>query len=828
VSEALSSPELRILLLDTKRRNPNHYICLAIYEALRKTAGVELVVKAELHNAISKAIQNQCNLFFAFDGEELERSICARVAAVCGRSVLWVTEDPYEIKCNITNAPIFDLVFTNDSASVAAYGDRGRHLALAGAVPFHYLHVRESAEALRYDVFFAGTAWPNRVKLLREVLQTDWEGKAIKAKIALPSNEHLPAVNLGLPFSQLNWRTAPVDFARFANASLSTLVLPRVFSSSGDRDFAETPPPRLFEAALAGTVQIVQSKIAETEKYFEADKDFLYFDAASDLTQKITRLRSDLDWRNQIAFNAQAKAKARHCYEHRMAFVLQELRALKAPNRQSVLVPLAPAARPKILFVVHNVVGNGPFGGVEVYLKYICEALAGEYEAYFYLSNPHSHPNSAVVIDSHGNELQTYRFSRAVSPWQLSCDEREKSFAKALSQFEIALVHFHHFIGHVPSLIEIAEALGVATVMTFHDHYAICHNFTLLSMHGNYCAPDEISVSQCDVCLAHTHQILPGSQSARRAYWDRALRVLGALVFNTAGIYKLNANIFPAIASHNNSVILPVPLISTAQLNKRNIVGSGPLKIAVLGNFSFHKGANVIAKVIPLFSGDNVEFHIFGRARVEYDWLKKGKFPYVHFHGAYKPEALPNEISSCHVSLHLSIWPETYCLTLSEAWSCGLVPIVSDIGALGERVTDGVNGLKIPPNAEGALEQAIRRLAETPKLLGALRENIPSAPIARTHEHVVGLSAIYKSLISKRRSVAEAGKLVSPITLEMLQLPLVENWASLSVSGKRAKGRRTRGRFSQLVAIGMQHLQEYGWAPTLRRSIRYATGRRGS
>lgn len=825
-----SSVGLRILLLDTKTQNPNHYICLAIQQALMATSGVDHVVKAELHNAVSEAVNHGCNLFFAFDGEELERSICSRVAAICGLSVLWVTEDPYELNANVANADLFDLVFTNDSGCVAAYGKKGRHLPLAGAKPFHLLPVQERPEALRYDLFFAGTAWPNRVDLLKKVLEADLGENAIKAKIALPTNEHLPPLNLALPPSQLNWRTSPLDFARFANMSVSTLVLPRVFSASGNRDFAETPPPRLYEAALAGTVQLVQSNLAEAEQYFEAGQDFLYFDTADDLTKSVCALRSDFAWRNQIAHRAQAKALVQHCYEHRVAYMLAELDALKSRVQHVELIQAVPAGKQKVLFVVHNVVEHGHFGGVEVYLKHMSHALAGEYEMYFYVPNNLADSNSAIVLDSQGTVLQKYDFSRPTSPWQLSCQEREEAFASALAELEISLVHFHHLIGHVPSIVEIAKALGVATAMTFHDYFAVCHNFTLLSFKGTYCQPDEISLSQCDVCLWNGHHVLPGSQATRRAYWDCILAAIGTLVFNTQGGYELTAKIYPAVAKHKNVVVLPVPMlpIQSRRLEKRS--ESDVLKVAILGNFASHKGGNIIARVIPLFEHSNVEFHIFGRVEGEYGWLNSPKaLPFVHVHGGYKPGALPSELYFCHVSLHLSIWPETYCLTLSEAWDCGLVPVVSDIGALGERVTDGVNGLKIPPDAEGALVQALRRLSETPGLLQELQQNIGTAPISRTESHATGLRDIYKPIVIERRLVAEKGNTQSRLSLAKLRRPVVANWADRPGADNARPYVPSypmfRQRLAGLVGRGFQHLRTHGFRSTGRVAVRYITKR---
>lgn len=833
-----TSQGFRILLLDTKSSNPNHYICIAIERALVATSGVDLVIKAELHNAVSEAVKYGCNLFIAFDGEELERGICSSISVVCGFSVLWVTEDPYELSANLSNADIFDLIFTNDSGCVSSYGEKGRHLPLAGAKPFHLLPIEKRAEALRYDFFFAGTAWPNRVELLKDLLETDRGVGTIRAKIALPTNEHLPPTDLKLPISQVNWRTSPVDFARFANISVCTLVLPRIFSLSG-RDFAETPPPRLYEAALAGTVQLVHSKLTEARKYFRDGDDFLYFDTAADLAEKVADLRADISWRNEIAQRAQAKALVQHCYEHRIIYLLEEVRALR--KRSCFIEPIRSngLGKTKVLFVVHNVVENGVFGGIEAYLKQISIVLAEQFEVYFYVPELHTQSKSTVIIDSHGQILKKYEFSQPALPWQLSCEEREEAFASAMAQFEISLVHFHHFIGHVPSLVEIAKSFGATTVFSFHDYYSICHNFTLLSFKGAYCHPDKISSKQCDVCLWSSYHILPGSQAARRAYWDWLVAAIDTLVFNTQGSYELTASIYPAVSTHKNVVVLPVPIMPDSGSNFRNNLGLKPFKVAILGNFLRHKGADIIARAFPYFENSNVEFHIFGHVESQYQWLEAPNvLPFVYVHGGYKPGDFPPELYDCHVSLHLSIWPETYCMTLSEAWNCGLVPIVSDIGALGERVIDGINGLKIPADDEGALIQALHRLLETPGLLQELQQNIQTAPISRTDVHISGLRGIYQSVDIKQRLAANQSSALHKVNLAKLRRPMMANWANIpeqTVQGQRSSADNHEAplnshanfkiRLLRLIGRGYQHLRIYGLRSTARVSLRYIARR---
>lgn len=815
----------RVILVDTKSSNPNHYICLALHRALGNCAEVELVIKAELHEAVTLAAENKCNLFFAFDGEELNRSICSKLTRICRKSVLWVTEDPYELSVNIANSDLFDLVFTNDSASVSAYGAKGRHLPLAGAVPFHFLPVSVAPSTLRYDVFFAGTAWPNRVGLIKEMLGSNWSENGIKAKIALPTNEHLPKVKLSLPTSQLNWRTSPADFARFANASVATLVLPRVFSASGDNDFAETPPPRLFEAALAGTVQLVQRKIEEASKYFEPGTEFIYFDDAAELIASIKTLRSDPELRNKIATAAQKKALLSHCYEHRVKYVIDELSLIQNKIEPNTMEELS---KPRLLFVVHNVVANGNFGGVEVYLQSISKTLQEQYEILFYSPCLRKVPDT-ILTDISGEVLERFNFTQALSPWVISCPERDKAFISILERYKVSTVHFHHLIGHAPSLVKACEALGVPSVMTIHDYYAICHKFTLLSFKGNYCEPDKISQAQCDVCLWASHQIAPGSQSTRRAVWDSLIASTSSIIFNTQGSKNLTAKIYPAVSSHKNVSINPVPTFPNAEFEPRTSQNSFSLKVAILGNFTRHKGGDIISRVIPLFEKSTIEFHIFGRVDGDYFGLNDHKtHPNVFVHGGFEPGEIPELVHNCHISLHVSIWPETYCLTLSEAWDCGLIPIVSDIGALGERVTDGINGFKIAANSEGQLFTILNRILDEPSILDDMRQCVSTLPISRPERHIDELKSVYEHL--EIPNLFRKGPLddAEPFHIGHLSRPIATVWAvseSHPATGQSNRLSLIRHKLVGLTSYFIDYWKRHGLKSAVRVSVRYIARR---
>ncbi|KVV37268.1 glycosyl transferase family 1 [Burkholderia territorii] len=740
----MSRPKFRVLLLDTKYRNPNHYICLAIFHALQRHPDVDFVVKVDPVDAIATAMQRNCDLFIAFDGEELRRDLCAVLATICGRSVLWVTEDPYELPINLRNAELFDVVFTNDSSSVSAYGNRGRHLPLAGAVDFHSLPVLSPQQEMRYHIFFAGTAWPNRSQFLRSVLKQlpdDW-----KFKLALPTNPFLPPHGIDLPPSALSWRTSPSDFARFANRSAITLMLPRVFTASGGREFAETPPPRLFEAALAGSVQIIHESLTEAKNFFNPEKELIFFSDERDFIEKTTRIINDRAYRNEIAEAARKKAIELHTYDRRVDTILTAASEIDAAPVRSAI-----ADRRTVLFVGHNVIGSANFGGVEVYLDRIRHALQADYRVLFYIPDNRT-GRSAQLLSETYEVLETINFSRAYSTDLLRCEEREDAFRNILRKYKIDLVHFHHFIGHPPSLTFVSRLLGISSAFTAHDFYGACHEFNLLSFKQTFCGAPNIPLSQCDVCLWQKHHIAPGSQALRRNFWNDTLSRTDMLVFNTEHSKETYERIYPAVRTHSNVQVLPVPIPdSTATAAIRHHTQPKPLKIAWLGNITHQKGGDVLSRALPLLAHAPVEFHLFGRIDPQYANLSdRTRYPNVVVHGGYRYDAMPTALMDCDVSLHLSIWPETYCLTLSEALQIGLVPIVTDIGALGERIEHGVNGLKIAPDSEGDLIDAIHFLIDSPSVLSKYRSNISPALYAQVSSHVASLKGAYSKLLRNR------------------------------------------------------------------------------
>lgn len=735
----------RVLLLDTKKQNPNHYIALGIFKALQQHQDVEFVVKADYGNAVNQARSNNCNLFFAFDGEQIDPAFCARLRAVCGRSIVWNVEDPYEISINKQNSNLFDLVFTNDKASVDEYGNKGRHLPLAACPDLHFHEV--NTDKLRYDLFFAGTAWPNRVSLLKSIEQGI---QNIRLKLALPTNEHLPKIDLKLNSSAYNWRTPNSEFARFSNRSAVVLSLHRQFTASEGRSEAATPGPRLFEVAMAGGFQLVDRDIPGISDYFIEGEDFAAFSSADECLDKLKYYLNNPNEREKIATSAQNKVMNEHTYHQRISFILDEISKCNSvyneedENRKKV-----------VLVVCHNTVNNTPYGGVEIYLDIVNRNIGDDFDIYYYIPDQKSLEGQRYLLLN--NKYQVVDEVKFASPLpttsehMLSCEQRERAFGGILNKYRVDLVHYQHLIRHVPSLPYISKALGIPSIFSMHDYFPISHRFNLIDNSGRYRETTFNSIRNMDICLAELENIEPGSQAKRMAFWGQMLETFDIIHTNSVATKNMLISSYPNI-NLDRVITRGIPFDNNVDYSCIECapIDSEYLQVLVLGNFTTVKGADTLLRVFNETRNSNIKYHVYGQTAPEYESIIAAlNFEHVKFYGEYNNEQLPEILSGKHVSLHLSIWPETYCITLSEAWNSGLVPIVTDVGALGERVSKEY-GFKVKVEDVGAPIEILESLQLDRQRLSLLRNNIKQANLVESAtEHKTWLNNLYSTLASK-------------------------------------------------------------------------------
>jgi glycogen(starch) synthase len=166
-----------------------------------------------------------------------------------------------------------------------------------------------------------------------------------------------------------------------------------------------------------------------------------------------------------------------------------------------------------------------------------------------------------------------------------------------------------------------------------------------------------------------------------------------------------------------------------------------PVVFGIVAALTPHKGVHVACEAFVRAGGDS-KLHLYGPAAVPaYARSLERRFgTRIELHGAFDRENLPHILGGIDVLIVPSLAAETFSLVAVEAQAAGLPLIVSNIGALPERVEEGVNGLLVPPGDVAALSAAIERLRD-PVEVERLRAGV--RPPATTREHAERMREVY-------------------------------------------------------------------------------------
>ncbi|OUI93133.1 glycosyl transferase [Acetobacter indonesiensis] len=700
--------------------NPNAYLTLGVERAAKALLGDDQVVVADNHDLGALAAAGEHSTLICIDGQRINIPLLQRMRPAFKTMILWTFEDPFMKDFNAANAGLFDYVFTNDPSCVEAYGSKGHYLPLAASLSLHDRLIKP-ADQLDYDIFFAGTMWPNRVETLRHVIAAFPNARL---KLICPGNEYLPPLPSDLAELAIQRPVSHEAFVDFANASAVTLTMFRDYASHGDTSQATAPGPRFYELGLAGTAQVIEAPEAMDSKYFDDVKGIALARHVGGVIAAIDSFLTNPTLRKRAAQAAKKSVLDKHLYENRLR-TMMDVTGADFGRRKAPPVPTVAQRRLRVLMCTHSTKYEAAWGGVEVYQETLCSLLGREIDFYYWLRRG----GHCRLITSDGEEVE--RFDVPEVGWtDAMCDgPEEMAFSNVLSHYNMDVVHFQHLGHHALSLPIIAKACGAGVVFSAHDFWLISSRYNLLDQSFRYDEELTKSVVAYDIILKNAENVEYGGEQTRRAFVATMLHSVDALLFGTEHSYNLISEIYPIVKQKKCAIMgIPSPesTLPVARKDYKPLDGK-PLSVAIVGNFLRTKGADTILNLIEIAHPDNFHFHIFGAVHPEYKQvLADLNRPNVTVHGQYSM-GNTDALKVADVALNLSIWPETYCISLSEAWQNGLLPIVTDVGALHDRVEDEVNGFKVPINSPSMVLERLELLRASEPLRKQMMANISPA-----------------------------------------------------------------------------------------------------
>ena len=168
-------------------------------------------------------------------------------------------------------------------------------------------------------------------------------------------------------------------------------------------------------------------------------------------------------------------------------------------------------------------------------------------------------------------------------------------------------------------------------------------------------------------------------------------------------------------------------------------------KIKILcpaNHLNIMKGSEVIKAIKKEDTNDRLEFHFLGNCHdgIEEYGINHGTFERDEF---YKKV---DEIKPSFVGI-FSIWPETFCHTITEAWSCGIPVIGSNIGVIEDRILKNNGGWIIDRNNAKKACDSIIEISKNTNEYMCIINNIKSMKFKSTSEMSQNYLEIYQNLL---------------------------------------------------------------------------------
>ena len=362
--------------------------------------------------------------------------------------------------------------------------------------------------------------------------------------------------------------------------------------------------------------------------------------------------------------------------------------AMDAARKQVAAVAQALQAsgsgvKPRALFVLPVLSARG---GTPQTNADLMRAVGDRLET-FVLQSDGEHVELLLFHEGQYSRLESFKLGQPLEPFPHRNDEYDRVVCTWLERYAFEIVHVRHIALHSLGLMDVARLLGLPIVFSFHDFYTVCPTVKLLDEAGVFCGGTcTADAEDCKLDLWKTSR-RPRLKHKAVLLWrnsmKQALSSCDAFVTTSesAKSILLENELIPGAARFD---VIPHgrDFARFGEVSTDFTPETEKLRVIVPGSVNRAKGAEILAELAKRLNGQ-VEFHVLGKLQKDY------QDPELFLeHGEYDREDFVRRVAEIrpHVGAVLSIWPETYCHTLTELWAAGVPVVGFPLGAVGERL----------------------------------------------------------------------------------------------------------------------------------------------
>lgn len=259
-------------------------------------------------------------------------------------------------------------------------------------------------------------------------------------------------------------------------------------------------------------------------------------------------------------------------------------------------------------------------------------------------------------------------------------------------------IEAHHLADYPAAIYELITRLGVPYEVHVHDYAWFCPRISLVGGHGRYCG--EPDLHGCETCVAGSGGFLKEeiSVAALRtrsaAFLSSARRVVTPSDDTGRRLRRHFDGLATTTIPHEDDASIPP---ADPGMTAGRARPSFRARVCVVGAIGAHKGYEILlACARDAARRDlDLEFIVVGHTIDDAALMATGR---IFVTGRFEPGEALDLIAAQNASIGFvaSIWPETWCLTLSDLWRAGLTVAAFDIGAPAERIRQTGRGILLP------------------------------------------------------------------------------------------------------------------------------------
>lgn len=416
----------------------------------------------------------------------------------------------------------------------------------------------------------------------------------------------------------------------------------------------------------------------------------------------------------------------------------------------------------KVLYICHDHPDESP-GGAQIVAYQLYEAIrdAGDFEPVMVSRvrpSADTIGHDAARFALAGRDPNIYHLRTAYREFDrlLLSAHAKRLYTEDWRGFLTAIapdvVHFRHamWLGY-DMLRETRQTLpDVPIVYTLHEFVSICHHHGQMVRVFDHAPCTKASPQRCHECFP---EVSPQQFFVRERFIKSALEVVDMFIAPSRHLRQryIEWGIPPEKIRYEDTGLVPRPVApDPPDAGRRRRIG-------FFAAMTPYKGFDVLLEAMKILQARSADVQLVAWVanlevqRAEFQdrvrTLLEDTADTVVLGGRYEQSELPALLGSVDWSIVPSVWWEVGPNSVREAMMYRRPVICSDIGAMAERVADGVNGLRFRVGDPVSLADTIQRAVDDPSLWDRLVGQIKSP---RTlDEHRVAITGIYQELLGR-------------------------------------------------------------------------------